>query len=295
MDEARDLTLLGFASGIAASNVNCALGPWHLYYHPEWFESFARTVHWGKIIELASALRGEATWPVLTDQLMALAEATCALSTQSRPFCVIGGDHSAAIGTWSGVSVAHRSQGHIGLIWIDAHMDSHTPETSLTQNVHGMPVAHLLGQGISTLCQLLDNDPKIKSEHLCLIGVRSYEAAEAQFLRQQGVRVYFMDEVIARGIDVVLQEAWDMIALQTCGIGMSIDLDGFDPNDVPGVGNPEIGGLAVQPFLSALTEIRRTRETPFLGLEITEYNPLNDRDAKTAQVILALLQAVYPN
>lgn len=285
------LELIGFASGIAANNPDCALGPWYLYYHPELFNALSLNVHWQTMIQSASSTRGREALPLIEHNIEALSRAVLPFAKDTQPFCVIGGDHSCAIGTWSAVAHANRYHGDIGLIWIDAHMDSHTPETSISQNMHGMPVAHLLGKGIKHLCELFDNSPKIKPENLCVIGIRSYEQAEAALLTHLGVTIYFMHDVQKRGLQTVLKEAFDHVSKTTCGFGISIDMDAIDPSDAPGVGCPEMNGIKGTALVSALRDT--LDERPILGLELTEFNPMLDKDRKTAKLLVDLIQAVY--
>ncbi len=285
------LTLLGFASGIAANNADCALGPWYLYYHPNLFNELTISTHWQPMIHTTSSEYGLNVLPLLVQKLDELSRAVLLLAGKKQSFCVVGGDHSCGIATWSAVAHANRHEGDIGLIWIDAHMDSHTFETSITKNIHGMPVAHLLGHGEKTLHQLLDNRPTLKPEHLCLIGVRSYQTAEANLLSRLGVRVYFMEEVQTRGIDDVLAEACAKVCQSTCGFGISIDLDAIDPHDAPGVGCRELGGIEGAALIRALKAV--VPHQPILGLEIAEFNPLLDEGEKTAKLVVDLIAAVF--
>lgn len=143
---------------------------------------------------------------------------------QNNELLILGGDHSCAIGTWSGVSSANRSNGDIGLIWVDAHMDAHTIETSPTKNIHGTPVAHLLGFGNKSLCSIGDPYPKIKPQNLCMVGIRSFEDEEQELLHRLGVRIIYENEVQKRGIADCMQEAIEVVSRTTYGYGMSIDL-----------------------------------------------------------------------
>ena len=285
------LNLLGFASGIAANNPDCALGPWYLYYHPELFTTKEMLVHWQTMIQTTSSKRGADVLTLVEDNVKQLGLAVLSLAREEKAFCVIGGDHSCAIGTWSAVAHANRLRGDIGLIWIDAHMDSHTPTTSTTQNIHGMPVAHLLGEGTERLTQLFDSAPKIKPNNLIIIGIRSYEPSEAALLKRLGVTVIFMEEVRQRGIHAVLTEASHRLTQTTCGFGISIDMDAIDPHDAPGVGCPEAHGLEGAALVSALQSM--PYQSPFLGLELTEFNPIVDQDGKTAKLLVNLMHAVF--
>ncbi len=225
---------------------------------------------------------------LLHQTLVSLGNVVYEMAVEQKPFCVIGGDHSCAIGTWSAVAYAYK--GHdIGLIWIDAHMDSHTPDTSTTQNIHGMPVAHLLGEGYMEFTHLFDHGSKIKPHNICLIGVRSFEKGEAARLARLGVKIYYMNEIKERGIDTVLNEACEYVCKSTYGFGISIELDAIDPIDAPGVGCPESGGIQGSALVNALKQLVPNK--PLLGLEIAEYNPLRDENQITAQLAVDLIHA----
>jgi arginase len=204
---------------------------------------------------------------------------------EKKYFCVIGGDHSAAIGTWSGASVGLGKP--LGLIWIDAHKDAHTFETSPSNNVHGMPVAALLGHGNPRLTQLLTQHPKILPENICLIGARSYEFGEHELLERLKVKIYYMDEIQKRGLTAIIKEARDHVAQNTVGYGITCDLDAIDPIDIPGVSTPEPGGLDAQELLQALAQLKSDDKQ--IGFEIMEFNPSQDKNKKTEQFIVELL------
>jgi len=205
---------------------------------------------------------------------------------------VVGGDHSCAIGTWSGVHRALADRGPIGLIWIDAHMDSHTFATTPSGQIHGMPLAALLGHGDATLTGIEGIEAKLLPEHVCLIGVRSYEAGEAALLHGLGVRVFEMDEVRRRGLAEVFEEALTIVRQGTAGFGVSVDLDALDPEEEPGVGTPVPGGLRRAELADALSRLRGDRA--FVAMEIVEYNPRRDRGHATADAAGALAGAITP-
>lgn len=286
------LALIGYASGIAANNPGCGIGPLQLKER-----DLAGTLTKQGLSSIWRAMLSPAltsTVPCL-EQVVALnqslAELTYALVQQQQLFTVLGGDHSCALGTWSGVAAAKfDGQNAIGLIWIDAHMDSHTSETSLSGNIHGMPLAALLGYGDPALTQIQMKHPKLAPEFLSLIGVRSFEAPEAQLLQRLGVRVYDMQEVTARGLETVLTEAIWRAEQSPLGFGVSIDLDALDPNDAPGVGVPESDGLLAESLCHALVQLQGKKN--LFGLEIVEYNPYLDRDYKTEQLIQKILLSI---
>lgn len=286
------LALIGYASGIAANNPGCGAGPLQLKER-----NFARALSdqglessWQAILTPVKESRSCLEQVVQLNQ--ALAQITYQLTRQEQLFTVLGGDHSSALGTWSGVAAAKSEKGQstIGLVWIDAHMDSHTAETSSSGNIHGMPLAALLGYGDPELTQIQMTHPKLSPEFLSLIGVRSFEAPEAQLLQRLGVRVYDMQEVNTRGLEIILAEAIARAEQSPLGFGVSLDLDALDPNDAPGVGMPESDGLLAGALCQALTQLKGNKN--LLGIEIVEYNPYLDNDYKTEQLIQKILLSI---
>ncbi len=285
------IKLVGYASGIGANDSDCALGPWYLYYHQDLFKQLGLHTEWQNIFKATSAEKNMNALPEIVRIVTDLGLAVLPLSNNQEPFCVFGGDHSSAMGTWSAVAHAHRQHGDIGLVWIDAHMDAHTPHTSVTENIHGMPLAHLLGEGHPDLVQLFDNMPAIKPENLCLVGIRSFEPEEKERIERLGVTVFYMDAVHEHGIHAILEKAHAIASQSTCGVGISLDLDAIDPKDAPGVGCSAAGGIRGPELVSALDAMAYGRD--FLGLEIAEYNPMQDIDQKTLHLTMALVNAVY--
>lgn len=229
------------------------------------------------------------TLPHVTEVITRTAEAVLGSLPQHFPI-VLGGDHSIAIGTWSAMTHALKAEGEFGLIWVDAHMDSHTFETSPSKAPHGMPVAALLGYGHKNFTQLLSDKAKINPKHLCLVGIRSFEAGEEALLNTLGVKIYYIDEVLERGFEAVMIEAQEYVSSQTKAFGISIDLDGFDPKEVPAVGSREKNGI---PTYNAADVLRYLCQHPKLkAVEITEFNPERDVAQKTANFLAELICAV---
>lgn len=209
-------------------------------------------------------------------------EVIIAISNQDFPI-ILGGDHSMAIGTWSGVTAALGARGKFGLIWFDAHMDAHTPQTSPSMAIHGMPVAVLLGHGESSLVNTQETGQKIDPKHLVLIGARSYEEGETKLLEKLGVKVFYMQDIQQHGFDVICKEALEIVTKGTQGFGLSIDLDAFDPQYVPGVGTPAPQGFNPQDVLSGLSVLMN--DIRCKALEIAEFNPSLDRHHKTIHLM----------
>jgi arginase len=199
---------------------------------------------------------------------------------------VIGGDHSCAVGTWSGVAAAHRPRGTLGLVWIDAHLDSHTPETSHTGLIYGMPLAALLGHGDAPFTECLVPGAKVLPQHVCVLGARSYEPEERALLDRIGVRVIGMEEIARRGVGAGLTEAVAIAAGAPGGYGITLDLDVLDPRDAPGVGTPAPGGVSARELIEAAAPV--AADSRLRALEIAEYNPRRDRNGLTAAHALAI-------
>jgi arginase len=286
----KTVPFIGYASGIAAGDPGCGDGPVVLSKSNLCAELNRSGIN-SQWQDLLYPIAGQAVLSAVIDLCTRLAKQTFALTKQRQLFTVFGGDHSCAIGTWSGVAAAIYAQGPLGLIWIDAHMDSHTPETSESSNIHGMPVACLLGHGTRALTSIIANHAKILPQHISLLGIRSYEEGEAELIKRLGIRVYDMVEIKQRGFNAVFQEAMLRASQGTAGYGISIDLDGIDPADAPGVGTPCVEGIKGSELCEALTAIRH--DSHLLGMEITEFNPHHDRDKRTEKMIQDLLVATF--
>lgn len=202
---------------------------------------------------------------------------------------VVGGDHTSAIGTWKGIARARQAQGGVGLLWIDAHMDAHTPQTTESGMLHGMPVACLLGYGYPELTGIAGG-VRLDPQCVCLYGVRSFERGEAALIQRLGVRVYLMQEIAERGVLATLQEALALVRHARGGYGITLDLDAIDPADAPGVSTPAPGGMRAAELVSALAE--HGADPALVGIEIVEYDPARDRDAVTAALVGDALDAM---
>jgi arginase len=208
---------------------------------------------------------------------------------ENHPFLIIGGDHSCALGTWGGVLNGLHQPGKFGLIWLDAHMDAHTFDTSPSGNIHGMPLAALLGKADKKLGAMYPGYDFIKPENLILIGVRSYENEEYDLLKQAAVEIVFASQI--RELAQLLIKAIDKLSLSCQAIGISIDLDFIDPEDAPGVETPAQGGIKARELVEALSLINRYPKV--CGLEISEFNPEKDSKNKTLHLMKAIIEAFY--
>jgi arginase len=287
----RSIVIIGAASGAGAPDPACAEGPDALRHYRVFHDTPLQHVAWDAILRVPRAQQDTPLHAVAALNTRLAAEVETTLKAGHFPL-VVGGDHSCAIGTWSGVHHAFAGKGPIGLIWIDAHMDSHTFATTPSGQIHGMPLACLLGHGETALTGIDGPEAKLRPEHVCLIGVRSCEAGEAALLHRLGVRVFGMDEIRRRGLAEVFDEALAIVRQGTAGFGVSVDLDALDPEEEPGVGSPVPGGLHRDELAAALSRLRS--DPAFVAMEIAEYNPRRDRRHATADAAGALVGAITP-
>ncbi|MDP2265534.1 MAG: arginase [Thiobacillus sp.] len=287
----RSIIVIGAASGTGAPDPSCAEGPDALRHYKTFLDTPLQHVAWDNILRVPRAQPDTPLHAVASLSTRLAAEVEAVLQAGNFPL-VVGGDHSCAIGTWSGVHHALAEKGPLGLIWIDAHMDSHTFATTPSGQIHGMPLACLLGHGDAALTGIDGPEAKLRPEHVCLIGVRSFEAGEAALLHRLGVRVFEMDEVRRRGLAEVFDEALAIVRQGTAGFGVSVDLDALDPEEEPGVGTPVPGGLRRDELAAALSRLRG--DPAFVAMEIAEYNPRRDRGHATADAAGALVGAITP-
>jgi arginase len=205
---------------------------------------------------------------------------------------VLGGDHSIAAGTVAGVANYLRNQQKkIGLIWMDAHSDINTPETSPSGNVHGMPVAALLGMEPAVLRDLLGWSPKVLPENTVLIGVRDVDEAERTNIRRAGVTVFTMRDIDELGLRVVMERAIPIAAKGTAGYHVSLDLDWVDPEEAPGVGTAVPGGATYREAHLAMEIL--ADDGGMLSFELVEVNPILDEHNRTAELAVQLLCSAF--
>lgn len=201
---------------------------------------------------------------------------------------VLGGDHSVAIGTISGLARYWRKRRQrVGVLWVDAHTDMNTPETSPSGNIHGMPLAVLLGHGPRELVEIAGDAPALDPRDVCVIGARDVDATEAELVRTSGVRVYTMSELDDRGTAVCINEAIHRVNHGTAGIHLSFDLDGVDPSFAPGVGTPVPGGLTFRESHLICEKVAATGRV--LGVEMVELNPVIDTENRTGRFAVWLI------
>jgi arginase len=205
---------------------------------------------------------------------------------------VLGGDHSVAVGTVAGVSAFLRRQHQkLGLLWIDAHTDINTPESSPSGNVHGMPLAAIMGLGPPELANIFGFSPKVAPENCVLVGVRDIDAAEKENVRKAGIEVYTMRDIDERGMRAVMEDALRAAGRGTAGYHVSLDMDWVDPEDAPGVGTPVRGGATYREAHLAMEII--ADHGRLISFEIVEVNPVIDEHNQTANLAVELTLSVF--
>ena len=205
---------------------------------------------------------------------------------------VLGGDHSISIGTVSAIAAASRREGkRVGLLWVDAHGDINTPETSPSGNIHGMPVAALLGEGPPELTSIGGDGPKVDPRNIAMVAIRSLDEGEKVRLKHHGVQVHTMSQVDRNGIEQVMKEALARVSDGTDRVHVSFDLDAVDPSVAPGVGTPVKGGLDYREA-HLLMELL-TDSGVMTSLEVVEANPILDDRNASAVFAVELVQSAF--
>ena len=282
------LHVFSYPFGFVAGDDRTKNGPMKVKHSP-YLKDYANQLHWGQ---------DPNTYELLTDKTDRITRTSSQLAQQTKHACsnnelflTVGGDHSCAIGTWSGAAHAVQQRGQsLGLIWIDAHMDAHTYDTSMTKNIHGMPLAVLLGHGDSRLTSIASSAPKIKPENLCLIGIRSYEPEEKALLDALGVKIFYMPDIERLSLATVMKQALCIVTAHTDAFGISIDVDGFDPKYAPAVATTVDNGIDANDMLDLLPTI--FSHPQLIGTEIAEFNPAIDQDEKTEKLISNIIQLI---
>jgi len=240
------------------------------------------------------------TYPREGEKLKYLNEvfATCsALATETENIVeageiplTLGGDHSIAIGSLSGITNAFRKRDQpLGLIYLDAHADMNTEETTPSGNIHGMPLAALLGHGVRELTNVLGFSPKIDPKHLVHIGARDIDPGERALIHQLGIRFITMRDIDERGMSACIDEAIHIASAANAGYSVTFDVDALDPGDAPGSGTLVRGGLTYREAHLAMEMIADTNR--LVSLELVEVNPVLDHMNTTAALGVELIQS----
>ncbi|HXR66223.1 MAG TPA: arginase [Ktedonobacteraceae bacterium] len=208
-----------------------------------------------------------------------------AASLQDGEFpLILGGDHSIALGSITGVARVHRD---VGVIWIDAHGDFNTSETTPSGNIHGMVLAALAGLGHASLTDIGGWSPKINKQTIVIVGARDLDPQEQELLRDEKIHVFTMTDIDQRGMSEVMRDAVNIASQASHGVHLSLDLDSLDPREAPGVGTPVRGGLTYREAHLAMEMVAASGR--LVSMDTVEVNPILDRENSTALLAVELI------
>lgn len=205
---------------------------------------------------------------------------------------VIGGDHSIAMGTVAGAAAHYRERNEeMGLIWFDAHGDMNIPGVSPSGNIHGMPLAHLLGRGDTDLANILGFSPKLNPDKVVLIGIRDIDAGERKIINESGIHVFTMRDIDELSMATVARRTMEIVTDGTAGFHVSFDVDGCDPTVIPGSGTLVPGGVRYREAHLLLEYCADSRQ--MTSMEVVELNPFMDHKNVSAERTLRLITSAF--
>lgn len=251
-----------------------------------WNGPYGQTAHQALSAQGSQERREAVLW-----HCQATAETVAAELRAGNRVVAIGGDHSMAAGSVSGVQLAFGAEARVGVIWVDAHPDLHTFESSVSKALHGMPLATLLGLDDTLLVPSVCS-PVIRPENLLYLGLRDIDEGEAKNAAERGVRLFTMEELRRQDMAQMIQDAVASLSLTCDHIVLSLDLDGFDDSLAPAVGTPVPGGFLPEELWPLLSGIIRGYSVPLI--DVVEFNPTLAGAEKTYQFIIDMLAAILP-
>lgn len=289
--------IIGVPMDLGASRRGVDMGPFAVRYTDlrERLERIGHTVEDAGNIDVPfredaerGAQRGARFLGAITDVSARVATESAAAIGAGRFPLLLGGDHSLAGGSIAGAARHFAAEGaRIGVIWLDAHGDLNTPASSRSGNVHGMPLAHLLGHGDPAFANVGGSGPAVLAEHLALVGVRDLDMAEREHAREWRLRVLTMRAIDERGVRSVIQEAITAAGTGTAGIWASFDIDCVNPEHAPGVGTAVPGGMTIREAHLAMEMLADTGK--LVGMDMVEVNPVLDERNRTAELATELI------
>lgn len=281
---------LGVSSCVGGPSNSCATAPGVLKSSN--YSSILKNseLKWEPLLEVSNLNKNSLN--VLNKQSCIINQFAQQQIEKKASFLVLGGDHSIAIGTWAGVMNQLPPETTFALIWIDAHMDAHTMQTSASGNLHGMPVSVLLGEADHELQSCYPSAKPIDGQDLYMFGVRSYEAEEMILLSKMKVNVFDTQRIEKDGgTQKVLSQLIETISRCYDHYAISLDLDAIDPQDAPGVETRAESGLSAKNLLGVFEKLDFGDK--FIGLEIAEFDPDNDQEGKTEKLVYEIINSIY--
>ena len=292
-----NIRIIGVPMDLGASRRGVDMGPFAVRYTDvrERLERLGHAVEDAGNVEVPfredaerGAQRGARFLGAITDACRRVADETAGALAAARFPLLLGGDHSLSGGSIAGAARHFAAAGaRIGVIWIDAHGDLNTPASSRSGNVHGMPLAHLLGHGDAAFAHVAGEGVAVLAEHLALVGVRDLDSAEREHAREWNLRVLTMRTIDERGVRSVMQEAIAAASTGTAGIWASFDIDCVNPEHAPGVGTAVPGGMTTREAHLAMEMLADTGR--LVGMDLVEVNPVLDERNRTAELAAELI------
>lgn len=292
-----NIRIIGVPMDLGASRRGVDMGPFAVRYTDlrERLERIGHTVNDAGNVAVPfredaerGAQRGARFLGAITDVCRRVADDTAAALAEGCFPLLLGGDHSLAGGSIAGAARHFAARGaHVGAIWIDAHGDLNTPASSRSGNVHGMPLAHLLGHGDPAFSHVAGEAPALLAGSVALVGVRDLDTAEREHAKEWKLRVLTMRAIDERGVRAVMQEAIATASNGTAGIWASFDMDCLSPENAPGVGTAVPGGMTIREAHLAMEMLADTGR--LIGMDLVEVNPVLDERNRTAELATELI------
>jgi len=297
MNSLKQIHTIGVASCLGGSETTCYTAPAVIKYskHSSILNANDLQLYWQDILSqnfLAPNRLNE-----LININHRIASYTAQTVINQKQFLVISGDHSSAMGTWAGAQNGlkqRQTNASFGLIWLDAHLDAHTLHSSPSGNFHGMPVSAILGLAEPALLSAYPSSHYFSSQDILIYGVRSFESSEQELLQEQNVSFYPFEisSRMNKEKNDFLLKCYQLI--ERCdGIGISLDLDILDPFEAPAVETAVANGLKKSYLIDILKSLREHAKNKFVGLEISEFNPINDKAGKTEKAIFEIIVQLF--
>lgn len=290
--KSRKISTLGVATCVGGPSSSCAKAPQVLNQsiYSSILKDHAIELDWQPVMEVSGKARNSLN--ILNKQSCVISQFSQEQFENNQKFLVLGGDHSIAAGTWAGVMNQLPADASFALVWIDAHMDAHTIETSPSGNLHGMPVSMLLGEAEHDLQACFPSENYLQGQDIYLFGIRSYEAEELVMLSKEKVNVFDTKRIKSEGgTRKVLQELLQTISSYYDYYAISLDLDAIDPKDAPGVETRAETGLSAENLLAAFKG--SSFKDNFIGLEIAEFDPGHDVGQKTEKLVFEIIASIF--
>lgn len=293
--------LIGVPMDLGASRRGVDMGPSAVRYTDvrEKLEALGRTVEDAGNVNVPfredaarGAQRGARYLGAITEVCTEVANRVrAALEAGAMPL-VLGGDHALAAGSIAGASAHLAATGkHLGVLWVDAHGDLNTPATSRSGNVHGMPLAALLGHGDKAMSSIAGKQGAIRASDVALVGLRDLDESEQANIRKWNLSAFTMRALDERGVRTVMEEAIAIATRSTAGIWVSFDMDVIDPDEAPGVGTPVPGGMTYREAHLAMEMLADTGKV--VGMDLVEVNPVLDERNRTAEIARELILSAF--